>query len=560
MNTATSGRARFRLLLVSLAAVVVLAGVAPSSAAPPSPDIALEVLGTYTAEGDDIFDTGAAEIVKYDERTQRLFAVNAEAGVVDVIDVSDPTAPTLDGTIDPAPDVDIDVGGINSVAVHRGVVALAVEAAVSTDPGVAAFYAAGTLAFLGSVPAGALPDMITFTPNGQYALVANEGEPNHYLFPGDDDFDPADPQVDPEGSVTVIEIKANFQSLSAVNVGFGSFDGQEADLLAAGVRIFGPGATVAQDFEPEFITVADNNQTAYVSLQENNAIAVLDLTQMAFTDIWPLGYKDHSLAGNGIDANDDDEDIDIRQLPVFGMYQPDGLASYMAGGRTYIVSANEGDAREYDGFEEEIRVEDLILDPDAFPNLAGLLDETHPDFIGRLNVTSTLGVAADPCDGDDCYEALYAFGARSFSIWDTAGSLVFDSGDQFEQITADALPDDFNSDNDENDSFDSRSDSKGPEPEGVVLGQIGGNTFAFIGLERIGGIMVYDITDPMAPEFKFYINNRDFTGDAEAGTAGDLGPEGLAFIPAAHSPIGEPMLAAGNEVSGTTTLYRIVVD
>ena len=40
-------------------------------------------------------------------------------------------------------------------------------------------------------------------------------------------------------------------------------------------------------------------------------------------------------------------------------------------------------------------------------------------------------------------------------------------------------------------------------------------------------------------------------------TAGDLGPEGLVFIPAAQSPNGRPLLVVGNEVSGTTAVLQL---
>jgi hypothetical protein len=237
------------------------------------------------------------------------------------------------------------------------------------------------------------------------------------------------------------------------------------------------------------------------------------------------------------------------------MFQPDAIAAYRSRGRQYIVTANEGDARDYDGFSEEDRVGDLTLNPDMFPDAEVLQDDA---VLGRLNITTTLG----DWDNDGAYEELYAYGARSFSIFKPTGRgmrLIFDSADQLEQLTAAALPFDFNSTNDENGSFDNRSDDKGPEPEGLALGEINGRTYLFLGLERIGGIMVYDITMPRSPEFVQYINNRDFSGDAEAGTAGDLAPEGLTFIPARKSPTGDPMLAVANEVSGTTTLFHIDV-
>ena len=137
------------------------------------------------------------------------------------------------------------------------------------------------------------------------------------------------------------------------------------------------------------------------------------------------------------------------------------------------------------------------------------------------------------------------------------GHLVFDSGSDFEQYTAELIPDDFNSTNDENNSFDNRSDDKGPEPEGVAIGHIGNRIYAFIGFERVGGIIVYDVTEPSQPTFVQYTNNRDFSGNAEQGTAGDLGPEGILFISAANSPTGTPLLVTGNEVSGTTTIFSV---
>jgi hypothetical protein len=174
--------------------------------------------------------------------------------------------------------------------------------------------------------------------------------------------------------------------------------------------------------------------------------------------------------------------------------------------------------------------------------------------MGRLTVTTATGLRAD----GSCYEDIYVFGARSFSIW-RADDLtqVYDSGEDFERITADMFPDNFNSDHAEN-NFDNRSDNKGPEPEDVKVAKLWGRTYAFIGLERIGGIMIYDISNPHAPFFVQYLNNRDFSGQPATPAAGDLGAEGLLIIEAGRSPIpGVPLLVVANEVSGTTTLFRI---
>jgi 2',3'-cyclic-nucleotide 2'-phosphodiesterase/3'-nucleotidase/5'-nucleotidase len=536
---------RHAVLVLGVLAATSVAGT--TTAAPPDRAIELEVLGTYAS---GIFAGGGAEIVRYDERTKRVFAVNAGVASVDVLDVSDPTAPSKVAGIDVAATLAGDpaftgtVAGANSVAVHGGVLAVAVEASPKTDTGWAAFYRTDSLELLGWVEAGALPDMITFSPDGRMALVANEGEPNGYGLAT---------SLDPEGSVTVVGITGDFRKLTSRTVRFTEFNGREDALRATGVRIFGPGSSAAQDFEPEYIAVSPDNLKAYVTLQENNAIAVLDLKELRFTRVLPLGFKDHSAARNGFDGSDRDGPgnsgkVRIAPWPVLGMYMPDGISLYRAKGKDYLVTANEGDSRQ-DWLAEEARVKDLALDPVAFPNATDLKND---DFIGRLTVTTTLGDA----DGDGKFEKLYAFGGRSFSIWDEDGKQVFDSGDAFEQITAEAFPQFFNSDHEVH-NFDNRSDNKGPEPEGLAIGEIRGRTYAFVGLERIGGVMVYDITDPKQSAFVTYVNNRDFAGSPTGGTAGDLGPEGLEFIPADRSPTGEPMLAVGNEVSGTTTLYAI---
>jgi DNA-binding beta-propeller fold protein YncE len=246
----------------------------------------------------------------------------------------------------------------------------------------------------------------------------------------------------------------------------------------------------------------------------------------------------------GLDASDRDSRINIAGWPVRGLYLPDAIASFRSRGRTYLVTANEGDAREWPGLVEEARVSTLTLDPTAFPDAATLRQNAN---LGRHTVTRTLG----DTDGDGDYDQLFTLGGRSFSIWSTDGTRVFDSGSDFERITAAEFPANFNASN-SNATFDDRSDNKGPEPEAVAVGDIDGRTYAFIGLERIGGVMMYDVTDPTSPVFVDYLNNRDFA----AGT-GDLGPEGLSFISAHDSPNGRPMLLVANEISGTVTLYSI---
>ena len=505
-----------------LGSVAVLAVCCASTA---EAQVTLNMLGRYATGS---FDEGAQEIAAYSAADQRLFVTNAEANTVDVVSIADPASPTLEMSIDMSAYGD----GVNSVAVHGGVLAVAVEADPSTDPGSIVFFdTAG--AHLNTVEVGSLPDMVAFSPDGRYAVVANEGEPA-------DDY-----SVDPEGSVSIIDLADGVDAASVATVSFNAFDGEP---LPEGMHQGNPASSFSQNVEPEYVVVTPDSSAAYVIMQESNAIARIDLATATLDAVAGLGFVDRNEVP--IDASNNDGGINIRTWPVFGMYQPDAAAIVETGAGAFLLTANEGDARDYDAYSEEERIADLTLDPDAFPNAAELQAE---DQLGRLLATTAMG----DDDGDGDHDRIFVYGGRSFSVWDDRGALVWDSGDAFERITAERLPDDFNSTNDENDSFDNRSDDKGPEPEGLTVGTVGDRTYAFIGLERIGGIMVYDVTDPTAPSFVEYTNTRDFSGDAEAGTAGDLAPEGLLFIPAEDSPNGAPLLVVTSEVSGSTVVFEV---
>jgi hypothetical protein len=491
--------------------------------------ITLTPIGTYDS---GVVWGSAAESVAYDPDTQRLFVVKANSAKIDVLDISDPSNPTKVGEIA----VTDHGAAASSVTSHGGVIAVAIENQNRQAPGKVAFFDADGSS-LSAVTVGALPTMLVFTPSGQRVLVANEGEPSN------------DYATDPEGSVSIINLSDDAASVTQDNVTTADFATFNDASLDSGIRVFGPHATVAQDLEPEYITVSPDSRTAWVALQENNALGILDVDAGQFIELVALGTKDHNTAANALDASNKDGMINIGGWPIKGMYQPDAIAAFQTGGQTYLVSANEGDARDYDGFSEETRVGDLVLDPMAFPNAAELQRDEN---LGRLKTTTASGDTDD--DGE--HEEIYAYGARSFSIWNANGGLVYDSGADLEQITAEQFPSVFNA-NGEHDSFDDRSDDKGPEPEGVTTGTVGGRVFAFIGLERIGGIMVYDVTDPSAPSFVQYLNTRNFDGALEEGTAGDVSPEGLTFIAANESPNGKPLLVVAYEMSGTTTVYEI---
>lgn len=461
------------------------------------------------------FAAGAlgAEISSYDPVSKRLFVIDGSSAA-QILNFSDPTNPTLISTIN----LSAYGAAATSVAIKNGLVAFSVAANVETDPGKVFFYdAAGN--FIKDVTVGALPDMITFSPDGTKVLTANEGQPGN--------------TIDPVGSVSIINIANGAANATVTTASFTSFDGQEATLRSQGVRIF-PNKKVSEDVEPEYIAFSKDGAKAWVTLQENNAVAVVDIATATVNSIVPLGLVDYSQPENGLDASDRDGSINIKNYPVFGMYMPDAIASFEAGGRTYYITANEGDTR-----NENARVSTLNLDATKFPDAATLKLETN---LGRLDV-STIG---GDTDGDGDYDRLLAYGARSFTIWDDQGKLVYNSGDQFERITASQIPSLFNAEGTAV-TFDTRSDNKGPEPEGAAIGVIDGRTYAFVGLERTGGVMVYEVTNPQKPLFVQYLPNQ----------TGDLSPEGVSFIPAAESPNGKNLLVLSHEVSNTVAVFEV---
>jgi len=510
--------------------------------------VSLTHLGRYST---GVFDDGAAEIPAYDAGSQRLFVVNVSADAVDVLDVSDPSNPTKEDTLD------VGKGGPNNVSVHDGTVAIAVEASNTQSNGEVAFYSASDLTETATVEVGPLPDMVTFADDGSYVLTANEGEPS-------DDY-----STDPAGSVSVIDISGGISGATAETASFTSFDGQESSLRERGIRIDGPDASASEDLEPEYI--ATDGTTAYVTVQENNALALVDIANAEVTGLQALGYKDHSLSENALDAVEDDS-VDITTQPVYGMYQPDTIETYTADGETYLVAANEGDAREYSAlFETGVLKQvdgqwGLDATEDDGDNIDTEVDASQFDD-GVLGALSGLEVTTEYGDTDDdgVIEELHLFGARSFSVHDSDGNRVYESGDALEQLVNDEQPDHFNSDDDEN-GMDSESVASGPEPEGVAVGTVGTRPHAFIGLEEISAVVTYDVSDPQSPTNEDYINTRDFSVDPESGieegsksadAAGDLSPEGLEFVPEADSPVDAPLLAVSYEVSGTTSLYRV---
>ncbi len=472
------------------------------------------------------------EVLAYDGISKRLFVSSSTQNRFDIINYSIPSNPTTITGVDMTP-----YGKITSLAVKPGLLAVASPNPSDQLPGKVAFF--DTLGnFISQVEVGALPDMITFTPDGNRLLVANEGQPNTTFT------------IDPEGSVSVIQVNGPSISQSDVTtIDFQSFNAQEAQLIAAGVRKGSSIGTLSKNLEPEFITVSADNSKAWVTLQENNTIAEIDLVNLSVSALRPLGLRDNSQPGNGFDASDNIPEVLLVNWPVHSLYMPDAVANFTVNGQTYLITANEGDEREYAAINERTTVgaSSTLLNAATFPN-ATQLKENHA--LGRLRITNQDG----DLDSDGDYDQLVTVAPRSFSIWNAqSGSQVYDSKNQLELITSThpVYGHLFNADN-ENNTRKSRSRAKGPEPEGVAIASVQGRHFAFICLERTGGVVAYEVTDPINPIYQGYLNTRNLSN-----YGGDLGPETLTYVPAEASGDGQAYLLVANEISGTITNIRL---
>lgn len=455
----------------------------------------------------DLGGETSAEIPAYDPSTKKLFVVSNEGGAkVEVVDLTNYPTVTKTRTLTFASNA-----GINSVAVSNGLLAIALDGADKQGNGDVVVLKTSDLTEVKKITVGAMPDMVTFSPDGNYILSANEGEPNDAYT------------VDPNGSISVINIKDNY---SVKTLDFSAFESQKAALVAGGFRIYGPKATFAQDVEPEYIAVSSDSKKAYVTLQENNGVAEVDIVAGTITKINPLGTRDISLAENAFDVSDLDNKIVLGTWPIKAFYLPDAISYFTTEGNNYLALANEGDTRAWKGYDEEARVKSLKLDPTKFPTAATLQLDGN---LGRLTVTKAYG----DTDGDGDYDELYATGGRSMSIINAnTGALVANVGKDLEQRVIDAGKYD-----------DTRSDNKGVEVEGVTVAQVNGRTLAFIGMERVDMIAIYDVTTPASPKF------------VQLFASGDA-PEGLLFVKPKDSPNGRSLLVVASEGDGTVKFFQ----
>lgn len=576
--------------IASITAATIFFGAHPTLATPPTATTTLDLipLGTYSGQG----GLQASEIVAFDATSKQIYVNNGALNRIDIVNVATPATPTLVRSVD----MTVYGRGVQSVTVGDGVVAAAVDVAPVVSANGRQTASSGLIVLmdttgrvLKTVAVGTLPDHVSFTPDKKTILVAGEGEPICSLDNGSTSANESIDATlvsDANGTVSLIDVSNGANSATVTTLDFSSFD--KTALLAEGVRVFFPGSTAAQDLEPEYITTNAAGTRAYVTLQEANAIAIVDLVNKTVLDVAPLGYKDWGAAGLLIDTSDKDNqaltgaNVNLQSyagVPLKGMYMPDTIASMQRNGETYLLMANEGDDRETTTgvgtpstsntcFAEKVRAGDASFSTNWSTGTVSSTLNTNAK-LARLNTTKAFPTKT-------AFDAIYTYGGRSFSIRNASGELVWDSGSQLEEIIARDYPTAFNSDSSDTAAssllmvqgqparLDTRSDDKGPEPEALAVGTIGAQTFAFVGLERMGGIVVYDVSNPTAPTFVRY-KNAALEGlaltPANNSTPGsyDVSPEGMVFVPAALSPNAKPMLIVANELSGTTTMYEVRV-
>ena len=482
-------------------------------------------------------DGGVAEIVTYNKEDKVFYVVSGVTQSIDLVKINSDGSTKLKKRLEIKKVLEgkgINAGDMTSVSYsdEKNLLAVAVQDSDYDKNGhIVILDKEGN--FLEAYECGVQPDMVTFTKDGRYILSADEGEPQKGYGNG---------FVDPRGSVTIVDVENKETKKVEFNI-------NRDEALKNGV-LLKKGSNPAEDLEPEYIAISDDNKTAYVSLQENNAIASIDIKKAEINYVKGLGFIDHTLPGNEIDAvrgKGSNAEIDIKNDDFLGTPMPDGIAFVSKNGKDYILTANEGDAREWGKKKNKY-------------------ENTKSKKFDKKNADKETEYL-DPEKTDGLVEGrIHLLGGRSFSIYDASNlRRVYNSGSDFEKITAKIFPDFFNTNNDEDkgpDELDARSNKKGPEPENVAVLNIKDRTYAIVGLERISGIMIYDITDPLNPVYKDYFNNRIFIKsvdkDEKVGLEkrGNIGAEGLCTIEAKDSPTGKPLVLVANEVSGTVQVIE----
>lgn len=481
---------------------------------------------------------GGGEILTYDPATGHILTTRGSwlAQSVQHISLADPRKPVLVGETNLKPHHPAGVASVSSVAADpkgRGFMVASLVPKDSTQHlGRVAVIDTRSLEVICTLEAGWHPDCIIISKDGRWLMVANEAEYQKYL--------PNRP-----GSIGVAD-------LSNVKT--------PADMAGVIIRDFPlgpehvvPGVVTPNetdparrhlDLEPEYIT--EDGAHAYVSLQENNAIAVFDLRAQKWARIFPLGSWNVRM-----DASDRDGPWGRRSLQVNDevetMPMPDTISAIRIGGRTLIVSGNEGDSAET-ARVKHLGTDGKPLSPALRAELKNLygMDPQHDAALGRLRVSKYLG----DLNGDGRQDKLIASGTRSFSIWDAAtGKRVYDSGSFFEDHAVENDPASFNHNRGRLSEWDTRSKNRGPEPEAVKAAFIQGVPMAIIANERQGGLYAFDIRDPAHPRLSGYDNGARIGGHSLV--------ESVLHLPPEATSIGQDIIVTGWEGSSSITLHIV---
>jgi hypothetical protein len=416
-----------------------------------------------------------------------------------------------------------------------------------------AFFNYNTGAVIGTINAGYHPDSVRFSDDGMKIYVANEGE-----------FKPGAAQA--AGSLSIVDVSsitsgnlgtlpglvASTFDFSPANLGSGASLSGIRNSNVAAVGTSGtfinsvPNFTLVgnQDagaLEPEFVTISQGK--AFVTLQDNNAIGVFDLGTNKWEKINNLGTVTMTIDGSDTDL------LKVTTGTVKGLHMPDTIASFVVAGKTYLVTANEGDARVDD------RDVSRFGDVGGNDSMVPILDANYPatatgvranGALGRLNVSRIDG----DTDNNGKIDDVTAIGTRSFSIWEVQGDNTLvrthDSG-PLDGLLNTLDTGAYNMNRGTTAQFDTRSDDKGVEPEGLTIFSVDGKTLLALMLERQNGVLLYDITDPNSPLYLDYINTY---GSGVAGADPNdrlVSPEGSLYISAADSPTGTSLLLVGYE-------------
>lgn len=414
---------------------------------------------------------------------------------------------------------------------------------------------------------GVQPNMAVFTADSKKLLITNEGEhKSTYTV------------TDPKGTVTIIDFSRNSDPtrITPTEVDFSAFTADELiensillnKIKNTNVTEENPDTYIPvepqYDLEPESIAVNDAGTTAYVCLQEANAIATLDLTTNEFVDIRSLGFIDYSDETNAIDVVLDKTYSPTTYQYTYGVPMPHSIELIEIEGTTYLLTANEGASRTYcyntsTKFISNLTTATLTsnepkVDANGDPVYDANGEEVYPTAasVQVLNNTYTAGLE-EGVEEDGSDTPHYIFGTRSFSIYEADSmSLLYDSANSLEAKTNELLPSNFNCTNNMM-GKEKGATARGVEPKAVITSAINGRYFAFIALEAIGGVMVYEITDPSTPEYINYINTRDFSTSIK----GDVSPGCIALADANSSKNELPTFFVGYDVTATLGSYTI---